>query len=97
VNRGERRRAGAAAMLGLLYDFLGLLSSTFGRLLGWQLATQRREDSDPLFLASRFAGPEVDTQRPELLSATCLGSIAEDVLAPGDLEVNETGGHDRGL
>jgi hypothetical protein len=26
-----------------------------------------------------------------------LGSIAEDVLAPGDLETYETGGHDRGL
>jgi len=84
-------------MLGLLLDFLGLLSRTFGRLVGGHVATQCRECRDPLFLASRFAGPEVDTQRPELFSATCLGSIAEDVPAPGDLEPYETGDHDRGL
>jgi hypothetical protein len=84
-------------MLVLLFDFLGLLSRTFGRLLGGHLATQRREGRDPLFLASRFVGPEVDTQRPKLLSATCLGSIAEDILAPGDLKPYKTGGHDRGL
>lgn len=84
-------------MPGLLFAFLGLLSRSFGRLLGEHLATQLREGRDPLFLASRFAGPEVDAQRPELLSATCLGSVAEDILAPGDLEPYETGGHDRGL
>jgi hypothetical protein len=84
-------------MPGLLFDFLGLLSRNFGTLLGGHLATQRCEGCDPLFLASRFACPEVDTQRPELLGATCLGSIAEDVLAPGDLEPYEAGGHDPGL
>jgi hypothetical protein len=90
-------KAGAYHSPGLLFDFLGLLSRTFGRLLGWHLATQRPEGRDPLFLASRFARPEVHTQRPKLLSATCLGSIAEDILAPGDLKLYETGGYDRGL
>jgi len=42
-------------------------------------------------------GPEVDAQRPELLGAARLGSIAKDVLVPGDLETYETGGHDRSL
>ena len=84
-------------MPGLLFDFLGLLSRTFGRLLGGHLATQRCEGCDPLFLASRFAGLEVDTQRPELLGAARLGSIAKDILAPGDLKPYEAGSHDRGL
>ena len=51
----------------------------------------------PLLLIGRLACAEVDAHRPEFCGATGLRSATEDVHSLRDLDVNETGGHDRGL
>ena len=51
----------------------------------------------PLLLIGRLACAEVDAYRPEFCGATSLRSATEDVHSLRDLDVNETGGHDRGL
>src|SRR5258708_17926937 len=56
--------------------------------------TQRVE---PLLLVAGHARAEGDAQRAEVSSAARLRCTAEDIRAPGDLEVDEAGGHDRGL
>ena len=45
------------------------------------------------FLAAGLASAEVYAQRAEILGAARLGSVREDVGAPGDLKTDETG-HD---
>ena len=44
-----------------------------------------------------FAGTEVDAYGSEFLGAARLRGSAKNLLAPGDLELCKTGGHDRGL
>jgi hypothetical protein len=51
----------------------------------------------PLLLIGRLARAEGDAQRPEFCGTALLRRAAEDVLLPGDLEVDEAGCHDRGL
>ena len=51
----------------------------------------------PLLLICCLACAEVDTLCPECCGATRLRRATEDVRLPGDLEVNESGSHDRGL
>ena len=51
----------------------------------------------PLLLVCRLARAEVDALCPEFGGAARLRSATEDVRLPGDLEVNESGSHDRGL
>ena len=51
----------------------------------------------PLLLIGCLARTEVDALCPECCGATRLRRATEDVRLPGDLEVNESGGHDRGL
>src|SRR5215218_5576921 len=76
--------------------FRVLLCTWFGGS-GGHLAAQRRQSRHQLFLAARLAGPEVYPQGPVVSRAAGLRGAAEDVLAPGDLEPDETGGHDRDL
>ncbi len=51
----------------------------------------------PLLLIGRLARAEVDALGPECCGATRLRRATEDVRLPGDLEVNESGSHDRSL
>jgi hypothetical protein len=44
-----------------------------------------------------LSGSEVDPQRTETRRAGRLGSVAEHIRSPGDLEIDETGGYDRSL
>ncbi len=60
-------------------------------------AGQGRQRGMPLLLICCLTRMEVDTLRPELSSTTRLRSATEDIRLPGDLEVNESCGHDRGL
>ena len=60
-------------------------------------AGQGRQRSMPLLLICCLTRIEVDTLRPELCGTIRLRSATEDVRLPGDLEVNEACGHDRGL
>jgi len=48
-------------------------------------------------LVARQARTEGDAQRAEVSGAARLWGATEDILAPGDLEVDKAGGHDRGL
>ena len=50
-----------------------------------------------LLLICCLARTEVDALCPEFCGTARLRRAAEDVRLPGDLEVNESGGHDRGL
>jgi hypothetical protein len=51
----------------------------------------------PLLLICCLASAEVDALCPEFCGATGLRRATENVRLPGDLEVDESGGHDRGL
>jgi len=51
----------------------------------------------PLLLICRLVRAEIDALCPEFGGATRLRSAIEDVRLPGDLEVNESRSHDRGL
>src|SRR5579884_2436351 len=51
----------------------------------------------PLLLIGCLARAEVDPLCPEFCGAARLWSATEDVRLPGDLEVNESRSHDRGL
>jgi len=51
----------------------------------------------PLLLIGCLARAEVDPLCPEFCGAARLRSATEDVRLPGDLEVNESRSHDRGL
>ena len=51
----------------------------------------------PLLLMCRLARAEVDALCPEFCGTTRLRSATEDVCLPGDLEVNKSCSHDRGL
>lgn len=55
------------------------------------------ERGAPFSLRARFAGAKVDALRPKRSGVGGLGRAAEDVGLPGDLEIHETGGHDRSL
>src|SRR5215212_2807606 len=76
--------------------FWTLLHDWFGSPDGY-LATQRRQRGNQFVLTPRFAGEEVDAQSSVVSRTASLRRAAEDVLAPGDLESYETGGHDRDL
>ena len=67
-------------------------------LAGWCTSVVTRQPGDPATYAVGLRRTEVDAACAEVgdfLARYC-GSL-EDVLLPGDLEVLETGGHDRGL
>ncbi len=49
----------------------------------------------PLLLIGCLARAEVDALCPEFCGATRLRRATEDVRLPGDLEINESGSHDR--
>jgi len=51
----------------------------------------------PFLLMCRLARAEVDALCPEFCGTTRLRRATEDVRLPGDLEVNESGSHDRDL
>jgi hypothetical protein len=51
----------------------------------------------PLLLMCRLARAEVDALCPKFCGTARLRSATEDVRLPGDLEVNESCCHDRGL
>ena len=51
----------------------------------------------PLLLMCRLARVEVDTLCPEFCGTARLRRATKDVRLPGDLEVNESCSHDRGL
>jgi hypothetical protein len=70
-----------------------------GGTLQWSgdLTGKTRQRRLPLLLIGRLARTEVDAQRPEFCSAARLRSATENVRLPGDLEVDESGSHDRGL
>ncbi len=51
----------------------------------------------PLLLICRLTCAEVDAYCPEFCGATGLRHATEDVRLPGDLEVNKSCSHDRGL
>ncbi len=51
----------------------------------------------PPLLIGCLARAEVDAYCPEFCGATGLRRATEDIRLPGDLEVNKSGGHDRGL
>jgi hypothetical protein len=51
----------------------------------------------PLLLIGRFARAEVDALCPEFCCATGLRSATKDIRSLSDLDVNETGSHDRGF
>ena len=61
------------------------------------LAGKRGHCCFPFLVVQRLAGAEIDSQRAKIGRAGFLGSTAEDVCPPRDLEVYKTGGHDRGL
>jgi hypothetical protein len=64
---------------------------------GGDLTGKRVQRLLPLLLIGCFARAEVDAYCPEFCGTTCLRRATENVRLPGDLEVNESGGHDRGL
>jgi len=70
-----------------------------GGTLQWSrdLTGKARQRRLPLLLIGCFARTEVDAYRPEFCGATGLRRATEDVRLPGDLEVNESGRHDRGM
>lgn len=51
----------------------------------------------PLLLMCRLARAEVDALCPEFCGTARLRSATEDVRLPGDLEINKSCSHDRGL
>ena len=51
----------------------------------------------PLLFIGLFERAEVDAYCPEFRGTTLLGCATVDVRSSSDLDVNETGGHDRGL
>jgi hypothetical protein len=51
----------------------------------------------PLRVVRRLSRPEVDPDRAELRGVRCLRRTAEDIRAPGDLEVHESRRDDRRL
>jgi hypothetical protein len=51
----------------------------------------------PLLFIGPFARAEVDADCPEFRGTTLLGCVTIHVRSSSDLDVNETGGHDRGF
>ena len=66
-------------------------------LIGISHAREALTACMPLLLICRLARVEVDALCPEFCRTARLRSATEDVRLPGDLEVNESRSHDRGL
>ncbi len=66
-------------------------------LMGISHAREALTACMPLLLICRLARVEVDALCPEFCRTARLRSATEDVRLPGDLEVNESRSHDRGL